>query len=232
MKPQSTSLRGFQGSRCFWSALLLLVAHCAAAGTEPVATGRAEVQEILIGLRAHRGAAKAKKRWQPTADYLSEQIPGYRFQMVPFENNSALNQAVSRAEFHFVLTNPASHVEQKIRYGVSALATLINKRQGNGYTRFGSVIFTRANRTDIDQVKDLKGKSFMGVDELGFGGWRVAWHELQRNDVDPYRDFEPLMFAGGIQQNVVFAVIDGKADAGSVRTDMLERMAAPVPQTA
>jgi two-component system sensor histidine kinase TtrS len=65
----------------------------------------------------------------------------------------------------------------------------------------------------------------MGVDELGFGGWRMAYRELLGKGVDPYKDFRLLSFGGGIQQNVVFAVRDGAVDAGSVRTGMLERMA-------
>lgn len=181
--------------------------------------------EIRIGIRANRGAELALKRWQATADYLNKKIPGYRFVLVPFEINSLLNQAVSRDEFHFVLTNPASHVEQNIRYGVTPLATLVNKRKGKPYSQFGSVIFTRADRNDISSFQDLKGKKFMGADELGFGGWRVAYKEILEKGVDPYKDFSLLSFAGGIQQNVVFAVRDGKVDAGSVRTDMLERMA-------
>ena len=180
---------------------------------------------IKIGLRANQGAELAIKRWQPTADYLSETIPEHTFVLVPFEINSLLNQAVSRGEFDFVFTNPASYVEHTMRYGTSAIATLINKRQGKAYSQFGSVVLTRADRNDITSFHDLKGKRFMGVDELGFGGWRMAYRELLGKGVDPYKDFRLLSFGGGIQQNVVFAVRDGAVDAGSVRTDLLERMA-------
>ena len=66
----------------------------------------------------------------------------------------------------------------------------------------------------------------MGADDIGFGGWRVAWQELLQNNIDPFRDFKEVRFAGGIQQTVVRSVLERKVDAGSVRTDMLERMAA------
>lgn len=181
-------------------------------------------EEILIALRAHQGAQKALEKWQATADYLTDKIPGYRFVLVPFENNSALNQAVSLSEYHFCLTNPASAVEHRIRYGAQPLATLVNKRQRRGYSKFGSVIFTRADRKDINELNDLKGKTFIAVDEIGFGGWRVAWREFLTNDINPYADFKELSFAGGKQQTVVYAVRDGRIDAGSVRTDMLERL--------
>lgn len=190
-----------------------------------MAYGASGQQEILIGLRANRGKAKAIKRWQPTANYLSQQFPEYTFRFVLFEINSSLNQAVSRDEFDFVLTNPAGYVEMNIRYDTTGLVTLVNKRLGKGYSEFGSVIFTRAEREDIQSFSDLKGKSFMGADELGFGGWRVAWHEMLQHGIDPYRDFSELKFGGGIQQNVIHAVRDRQVDAGSVRTDMLERMA-------
>jgi signal transduction histidine kinase/CheY-like chemotaxis protein len=188
-------------------------------------SGTAVAEDIRIAVRANKGAAKSLKKWQATADYLSEKIPPHRFIIIPFENNSALNQAVSRDEFHFCITNPASAVEHTVRYGAQPIATLLNKRQGKGYSQFGSVIFTRADRKDINTLDDLRGKIFLGVDELGFGGWRVAWRELLKNKINPYQDFKEIRFAGGKQQKVIFDVRDGRVDAGSVRTDMLERLA-------
>lgn len=181
-------------------------------------------KDIRIALRANKGVAKGLSQWQATADFLSKKIPEHRFVIVPFENNSALNQAVSLGKFHFCITNPASGVEHQIRYGAEPLATLVNKRRGKGYSKFGSVIFTRADRADINSLQDTKGKMIIGVDELGFGGWRVAWYELLQKDINPYKDYSELRFAGGKQQDVVYAVRDKKVATGIVRTDMLERM--------
>lgn len=183
-------------------------------------------EEIRIAVRAIKGADKALEQWQATADYLTAKIPGYNFVLVPFDNNSALNEAISRGEFHFSLTNSASAIEHQIQYNTQPLATLLNKRQGKGYSRFGTVIFTRFDRNDINKLRDLKGKVFIGVDELAFGGWRIAWREFLQNNINPYTDFKKLLFAGGKQQKVVYTVRDGIADAGSVRTDMLEGMIA------
>ena len=193
--------------------------------TPEIQTGAAD-KRIHIGIRANRGAAKAIKRWQPTIDYLSKAINGYHFKIIPYELNSALNQAASRNEFQFFLTNPASYIELEHRYAAHHLLTLGNKREGKDYTQFGTVIFTHKNRKNINDIHDLKGKTFMAVDELGFGGWRIAWHEMLEHHFDPYQDLSKLTFSGGIQQKVVYAVLNMDVDAGSVRTDMLERMAA------
>ena len=186
----------------------------------------ANAKDIRIALRAHQGASVALAQWQPTADYLSRKIPGYHFIMVPFTNISEMNQAVSSGDFQFNLTNPSSAIEYFNRYGSQPLVTLVNKRQGKGYSQFGSVIFTRSTQRDIKKLQDLKGKTFIAVDEQAFGGWRVAWYELLKNDINPFDDFKLIKFARGTQQGVVDAVLSGEADAGTVRTDMLERMAA------
>lgn len=190
-----------------------------------IAHASAQEKTIRIALRAHSGVEQADAKWGATAEYLNQAVPGYRFELVPFVHNSALIQAVSQGGFDFVLTNPSAYVELEMRYGAKSLVTLVNKRQGHGYMQFGSVIFTRADRQDINELKDIKNKSFMAVDEAGFGGWRVAWQELLRNGIDPLRDLKELRFAGGLQENVVYAVREAKVDVGAVRTDMLERMA-------
>jgi signal transduction histidine kinase/CheY-like chemotaxis protein len=182
-------------------------------------------EEIRIAIRANHGVQTAYAQWQATADYLSKKIPEHKFILIPLENNDSLNQAVSLGLYHFSLTNPASGVEHKIRYGAKPLATLVHNRGGKGYAKFGTVIFSRSDRNDINSLKDIRGKIFMAVDELGFGGWRVAWFEFLKNKINPYSDFKELHFAGGKQQDVVYAVLNQKVAAGSVRTDTIERMA-------
>jgi signal transduction histidine kinase/PleD family two-component response regulator/HPt (histidine-containing phosphotransfer) domain-containing protein len=85
------------------------------------------------------------------------------------------------------------------------------------------VIFTRKERTDIRSLEDLKGKSFMAVEETSLGGWRAAWREFAAHGIDPYRDLKNFHFAG-THDAVVLAVRDGLTDAGTVRSDTLERM--------
>ena len=112
-------------------------------------------------------------------------------------------------------------------HGAYALATLNNKRSDTAQTRFGSVIFTHATNSNIRMLKDLKGKTLMAVSKRAFGGWRVAWMEFLENGIDPYRDFKQVLYDPESQHpNVVYAVRDKKADAGVVRTDKLERLAA------
>ncbi|WP_289021112.1 response regulator [Desulfobacter postgatei] len=51
----------------------------------------------------------------------------------------------------------------------------------------------------------------------------MAWRELKDAGINPYKDFSKLSFAGTHDQ-VVHSVLNKEADAGTVRTDILERM--------
>lgn len=182
--------------------------------------------DVSIGVLALRGPDEAHKSWDATAAYLERQLPGHRFRIeaLGFEE---VRLAVRQGKIDFVLTNPSYYVEFESLYGVSAIATLKRHRfiGSHGHSTLGGVIFTRADRKDIRTLADLKGKRFVAADVSSFGGWHVGWRELQRNGIRPERDFSRLSF-GGTHDAVVFAVRDGKADAGTVRTETLELMAA------
>lgn len=177
-----------------------------------------------IGVLAHRGPETAIRMWTPTIDYLSSRITGHDFRLVPL-TLEGMHAAEERGELDFIITNPGHYVELESHHGASRIATLMNDRQGVPSRMFGAVIFTRAQREDIRSLTDLKGKSFAAVDAEAFGGFQMAWRELKEAGVDPFTDFPELRFMGFPQDEIVYAVRDGLVDAGTVRTDLLERMA-------
>jgi len=183
--------------------------------------------DYKIAIRAHHGIDTAFSEWQATLDVLMKKLPTHTFTLLPIVSLKEITQRAGRGEFDFVLTNPSSYVEVEQLYDAKAIVTLNNKRANTAQDRFGSVIFTHARNTDILTLKDLKNKTLMAVSESAFGGWRVAWVEMLEQDFMPQRDLKKLLFAKGkTQTEVVYAVRDGKADAGVVRTDRLERMEA------
>jgi len=151
-------------------------------------------------------------------------LAGYSFKLLPLDLHE-MNDALVRGDIDFILTNPGNYVELEARHGITRIATLRNVRQGRAYVEFGAVIFARAERTDIRKLSDLKHASFAAVDTNAFGGFEMAWRELAEAGLDPFREFRELKFVGFPQDEVVYQVRDGKADAGTVRTDVLERMA-------
>ncbi|WP_022666812.1 phosphate/phosphite/phosphonate ABC transporter substrate-binding protein [Desulfospira joergensenii] len=175
-----------------------------------------------IGVLAKRGPVKALKMWKSTGTYLTEKVPG-TFEVVPLDFD-AVFPAVEKGEVDFFLVNSSMFITAKVKYGAKAVATMINSRQGNPLKSFGGVILTSEENDEINSINDLKGKTFAAVKKSSFGGWQMAYMELLNQGIDPFKDFSKLDFAGK-HDNVVLAVQNGASDAGTVRTDTLERMA-------
>lgn len=186
-------------------------------------TASANVKEIRIGVLAFRGSSETVRLWKPTADYLSNNFPKYRFNIIPLDHPQ-MKKALSERKLEYILTNTGHYVELEALYGVTRIATVIKRHDNFAIKQFGAVIFTRANRNDIKSIKNLRGKSLMAVKKHAFGGFRMAWAELLKHGVDPFRDLKSLEFSGFPVDKVVYAVRDGKADVGTFRTGTLERL--------
>lgn len=183
----------------------------------------AEDPFIKIGVLSHRGDEFTLNAWNPTAKYLTSQLPAFDFEIVPLDFDE-VDKAVRDDEVDFILVNPGIYVNLEYRYRVSRLATMHNLRGEDAYKVFGGVIFTRSDRKDIQTLEDMRGKSFMAVDATSLGGFQMTWRELKAKGINPYKDFSRLEF-GGIHDHVVRSVVKGDVDVGTVRTDILERMA-------
>jgi two-component system, LuxR family, sensor histidine kinase TtrS len=205
-----------KASRWFFLVVCMLVLNLAA-------TTQAQ-ETYKIGVLAKNGPVKALQMWKATGDYLSSKLSGKTFEIVPlgFEE---VNPAIEAGKVDFFLVNSSMYVTAMVRYGASAVATMVNSRQGQPLKAFGGVILTTDGNKAINSIADLKGKKFMAVQASSFGGWQMAYKAILDEGVDPNRDFAKLEF-GGKHDNVVYAVMNGAVDAGTVRTDTLERMVA------
>ncbi len=176
-----------------------------------------------IGVLAKNGPVKALKKWKATGDYLSRKIDGMTFEIVPLGFDD-VNSAIENKKVDFFLVNSSMFVTAKVKYGAVAVATMVNSRQGKPLKSFGGVVITSADNDGINELQDLRGKSFMAVKKSSFGGWQMAYKELIDAGIHP-DNFAKLEF-GGKHDNVVYAVMNEAVEAGTVRTDTLERLAA------
>lgn len=178
---------------------------------------------IKIGVLAKNGAARCLKQWTATAEYLSDAIKDETFEIVPLDFEQVYT-SVEKGEVDFFLVNSSMFVTTQQKYGAGAIATMINSRQGKSLSEFGGVIITQIDNDEINALEDLRGKTFMAVKDTSFGGWQMAYKEIADAGIDPYTDFASLEF-GKQHDNVALAVLNMAVDAGTVRTDTLERMA-------
>lgn len=211
------------------SAAVFAIGTClaAAATAAPAQTANAETKQrsiSKIGVISYREKPITAKLWAPVERQLERSIPEVDFEIIPL-NMPEIEQAVLKGELDFVITQPAHYIAMSATHPLSSpLATAINNETGNNpSSMFGGVIFARAD-SGIRSLRDLKGKTIAAVGTSSFGGYLVQAYELEKAGVELPQDAEVLLTKAP-QDLPVFAVLSGKAQAGFVRTGLLESLA-------
>jgi two-component system, LuxR family, sensor histidine kinase TtrS len=175
--------------------------------------------EVKIGMLAQRGPEIALKEWGPLGEYLSEKL-GEKVTIVPLSFTDFMD-FVDIQHSGFIFTNPWFFVRAKVLKGARPLVTV--KYQGSG-SQFGGVILTRRD-SGISSLRDLYGKVVMCPKLTSPGGWLFQKGEMVKQGITPEKDFKLLLETPNeSHDDVVYAVRDGKADVGTVRTNLLEAM--------
>ena len=162
-----------------------------------------------VGVLAIRGLDDAYLEFNTTfADYLTA-TAGKRFdrpiqfvmQALDFldlfsEVDAAKNSSgVDGIDFFYVNPSAFSCIESE--YGANSLVSQISSRVVSdveyALTMFGGVIFTHANRTDINTITDMKGKSIAAASISGLGSGQMQFR-LISNTVCPTFKIQSSLF--------------------------------------
>jgi len=189
----------------------------AAAGTE-------DSRPVRIGVLAYRGVASALAQWGAHAAYLDARLAPRTFRIVPLGYDE-LTKAVHDRTVDFVITNTGHYTELELTGGVSRIATRQLHSPNGTLDRFGGTAVARAGRDDLSSYRDLRGQSLMIPDRSSLGGWQVHAGEALEQGID-LRQAPRSIAETGNHETVVLGVLEGRADAGFVRSDLIESMAA------
>lgn len=181
-------------------------------------------KEVAIGVFAYQGEDAAISDWSPVLSYLNDKLPDYRFRMIHYEADD-LRNAIAQHHVDLVITNPGYYVQMEAEFGISRIATVVSPVVSNPGRAIGSVVFTRADRTDIQTLPNLADKKIAAVSLGAFGGYLIAARELLHQGIILDTEASDLHFVGLPMGKVVDAVQFGVVDAGIVRTCLLEKMA-------
>ena len=180
--------------------------------------------EIRVGVLAYRGAERADSDWTATFEHLNRVLPGRQIEMVA-EDIDALNKDAAAGKLDFVITNPGHYIELETELGASRIATVESQNGPPPAAAIGATVFVKAERSDLRDLGDLKGKTIAAVAPETFS-FRLTRRELQERSIDLFAKPTHLNFLGFPADKVTQAVRSGQADAGVVRACLIEAMAA------
>ena len=214
----------YQSRWSIWLPCKMLLVALLFADNVTSASAQDGVALVRVGVLAHRGPEAAVSDWLPLMDYLSASIANHDFELVPVTLISTAEK-VSAREIEFLITNPGHFVTLAEEYPVSAIATRKLDIDGtsSGLSTYGTAVLVRAG-SGITSIAELRGKRVAAVSRDAFGGFQVAWSEMRAHGVNAFDDLASLSFMGFPQDDIANAVLRNDADAGIVRSGLLEKL--------
>lgn len=204
---------------------LLCLAVVAVFGWVRSVSAEDEREEVVLGILAFRSKEQTMQEWKPLAEYLDGQIPERRFTIRPL-NYEEFNAAAAGEELDFAFTNPEHYIYLSVRHHATRIATLIRANiQQIPLREFGGVVVVRSGTSDLGTVEKLRGKRIAAVDPLSLGGYLAQSAMLLEHGIDVRREAK-VHFTDMPHDKVIEEVQSGKADAGFVRTGLIEKLIA------
>lgn len=174
---------------------------------------------VRIGIMAFNEPDEVMANWQPTADWLSQQL--HRpVQLMPL-TPSQLDEALVKQSIDFLIGNALTTVAFKRNYGTSHLLTLVHNRVRSPEQSIGSAIVARID-SNLSQWDQLKDEKLVSSDPQAFGGFQIFAATMATKGINAYRDIPKLRFIGFPQQKLLQMVLSGEADIAVLPSCVLE----------
>ncbi len=178
-----------------------------------------------IAVLAYKGKDAAIKRWGDHGAFLNQKLAPLQFEIIPLTyTKNELSQAVINRQVDFVITNPGQYTELELGGHVSRIATRHMSGAEGVINQFGGTAIAKSGRIDLKKYTDLVGKKILIPSRSSLGGWQVHLREALSQGVDLRLDAEIVELKN--HKKVVMAIIAGEADAGFVRSDLIEELVA------
>ncbi|GLP97060.1 phosphate/phosphite/phosphonate ABC transporter substrate-binding protein [Paraferrimonas sedimenticola] len=207
--------KGLYASFVIWAGLMMLAPISAQAQAS-------DGQTLKVAVLANWGEVRVKQRWQPTMDYLSEQIPEYRFEVVPLSFEAMAKQLQAK-QVQFVVTNPGQYLQISNQTPVSWLATMLSARHGGQSLAIGSAIWVNKS-SQYYALADLKGTKILASGPQALGGYQAAIGLIAAEGFDSDKFFSNVEFTGFPLDSLLLRLQKGEVDAAVTPLCTLEEM--------
>lgn len=166
-------------------------------------------QEILIGLVPEQNIFKQMDRYRPLAAYLSEKV-GVKIRLTILSRYGDVVERFALRGMDGAFLNSLGAAMAITKLGVEPVARRVNL---DGTSTIRGYIFVRTD-SNINSVKDMKGKRIAFVDRATASGYLFAVAFLQENGISDIDKYFAEYFFTGSHDSAIYSVLDNRADIG------------------
>lgn len=156
-----------------------------------------------------------------TLRYLSWKLPKFRFEVQYYSPDELSRKINSRSVD--MIASPASFYMLFVTEGLYSLAALASDTAKSPNRAAAATLIVRSDRTDLQTLKDLRGKHISTVAQELSPGLHEVWAELGSITSNPTTFFGSIDYEAPLNmQRVVDRVLSGEVDAGILRACFIE----------
>jgi len=228
MRTPSTSLDPGRGFVLAGMAVLclLLLSGCNKERIGSTKPNQQPLETLTIGLISEQDIFKQVRRFEPLAEYLGLRLGmNVRLSVMPSYEN-ALDTFVENnmdAAFFGSMTYILAHA----RLGVEIVARPVAL---DGTSTYYGVMIVRTD-SKIRSAGDMKGTRLALVDKNALAGYIHPLAYFKKHGIEYHSYFKEIYFTG-THEDVVYDILDRKADVGALKSTIMFRLAAEDPKVA
>jgi phosphonate transport system substrate-binding protein len=179
-----------------------------------------EGRSITIGLIPEQNIFRQMERYEPLAAYVSKKIGvKIKLKVLPRYGNIISNFVSEGMDGAFFGSFTYSMAHAKL--GVEVLARPEN---GEGISSYHGLMLVRKDSL-IKTAEDMKGKRFAFVDKATTAGYLLPLAYFKKNGIRDYRAYLKETYFAGTHEDVIYDVLNKKADIGAAKNTVFERLA-------
>ena len=203
------------------AAILCLSLPVPAVSAQTDAFSSSRPLELNVGVLAYSPPWYDGAFLEETIDYLEWKLPHYRFH-VEYLDSEALRLSVSQQRLDLVACGSTFYYTY-LSLGLRDIAALVSDTSTGSNRASAAAVVVRKDRTDLRQLKDLRGLRVGTVKGETSPGIYEVLTEIARFDDSPEKFFGEILEEKPLNmRRVLERVASGEIDAGIVRACFLE----------
>jgi len=169
-----------------------------------------EITKLRFGSTPGEDIKQMEARYEPLVEYLSRELD-MEVELFIGTDYTATVEAMRAGNLDVAMFGPFSYVLANDLAGAEAFAIAYDEKMGIYYE---SYIITHPD-SSIEEISDLKGKTFAYVDPASTGGYLIPRMHMVEAGIDPDKDLASSVFLGG-HDACAFAVKNKEVDAATI----------------
>jgi len=177
-------------------------------------------QTLRIGLVPEQSIFKQVHRYEPLTDYLSRRL-NVNVVLSVMPSYEKVLRGFAAKELDAAFLGSMTYILAHTRFGVEAVARQVNL---DGTSTYYGILFVRKD-SNIRSIREMKGKRLALVDRNTMAGYLLPLAYFKKGGVDDYATYLKEAYFAGTHEDVIYDVLDRKADVGAAKSTVMMRLA-------